>query len=95
MKSLLIAPRPRIAEKHHECLRVVPPAGSRSPWTREHSTIRVGRGVRLDLGATAKALAADRAAQAAYEATGAGSWSAAGEISRSRVRHPLVVGACS
>jgi thiamine biosynthesis lipoprotein ApbE len=39
---------------------------------REHSTIRVGRGVRLDLGATAKALAADRAAQATYEATGSG-----------------------
>jgi thiamine biosynthesis lipoprotein len=39
---------------------------------RERSTIRVGRGVRLDLGATAKALAADRAAHAAYEATGAG-----------------------
>lgn len=38
----------------------------------EHSTIRVGRGVRLDLGATAKALAADRAAHAAYEATGVG-----------------------
>ncbi len=39
---------------------------------RARSTIRVGRGVRLDLGATAKALVADRAAQAAYEATGAG-----------------------
>ncbi len=39
---------------------------------RARSTIRVGRGVRLDLGATAKALAADRAAHAAYEATGAG-----------------------
>jgi thiamine biosynthesis lipoprotein len=39
---------------------------------RERSTIRVERGVRLDLGATAKALAADRAAQAAHEATGAG-----------------------
>jgi thiamine biosynthesis lipoprotein len=39
---------------------------------RERSTIRVGRRVRLDLGATAKALAADRAAHAAYEATGSG-----------------------
>ncbi|HZL48249.1 MAG TPA: FAD:protein FMN transferase [Solirubrobacteraceae bacterium] len=38
----------------------------------QHSTIHVGRGVRLDLGATAKALAADRAAHAAHEATGAG-----------------------
>jgi len=39
---------------------------------RERSTIRVGRGVRLDLGATAKALAADRAAAAVHGATGAG-----------------------
>ncbi len=39
---------------------------------RGHSTVRVGRGVRLDLGATAKALAADRAAHTAHEATGAG-----------------------
>jgi thiamine biosynthesis lipoprotein len=38
---------------------------------RERSTIRAGRGVRLDLGATAKALAADRAAYAVYEATDA------------------------
>jgi thiamine biosynthesis lipoprotein ApbE len=38
----------------------------------ERSTIRTGRGVRLDLGATAKALAADRAAHSAHEATGAG-----------------------
>jgi thiamine biosynthesis lipoprotein len=38
----------------------------------EHSTVRVGRGVRLDLGATAKAFAADRAAYAAHEATGCG-----------------------
>ncbi len=35
-------------------------------------TIRVPRGVKLDLGATAKALAADRAAERAHEATGAG-----------------------
>jgi len=39
---------------------------------RERSTIRAARGVRLDLGATAKALAADRAAHTAHEATGAG-----------------------
>ncbi len=39
---------------------------------REHSTIRIGRGVRLDLGATAKALAADRAAHAVHEETGSG-----------------------
>jgi thiamine biosynthesis lipoprotein len=35
-------------------------------------TVRLGRGVRVDLGATAKALAADRAAAAAHQATGAG-----------------------
>ena len=38
----------------------------------EAHTVRVARGVRVDLGATAKALAADRAAAAAYEATGCG-----------------------
>ncbi len=40
---------------------------------RERKAIRVPTGVRLDLGATAKAWAADRAAAAAHEATGAGS----------------------
>lgn len=39
---------------------------------RSISTIRIPAGVRLDLGATAKAWAADRAAQAAAEATGCG-----------------------
>jgi FAD:protein FMN transferase len=39
---------------------------------RERSTIRIGSGVRLDLGATAKALAADRAAAAAHRETGSG-----------------------
>jgi thiamine biosynthesis lipoprotein len=38
----------------------------------ERSTVRVAPGVRLDLGATAKALAADRAAAAASEAGGCG-----------------------
>jgi FAD:protein FMN transferase len=38
----------------------------------ERSTIRVGAGVRLDLGATAKALAADRAAAEASAAAGCG-----------------------
>jgi FAD:protein FMN transferase len=38
----------------------------------ERSTVRLGRGVRLDLGATAKALAADRAASAAATAFGCG-----------------------
>jgi thiamine biosynthesis lipoprotein len=39
---------------------------------RERSTVAVPRGVRLDLGATAKALAADRSAAAARAATGKG-----------------------
>jgi len=40
---------------------------------RERSAIRVPTGVRLDLGATAKAWVADRAAAAVHGATGAGS----------------------
>jgi FAD:protein FMN transferase len=39
---------------------------------RERSAIRVPTGVRLDLGATAKAWVADRAAAAVHDATGAG-----------------------
>jgi FAD:protein FMN transferase len=39
---------------------------------RRASTVRLPAGVELDLGATAKALCADRAAQAAAEATGSG-----------------------
>ncbi len=39
---------------------------------REAGTVRIARGVRLDLGATAKALAADRAAAAACTAAGCG-----------------------
>jgi FAD:protein FMN transferase len=39
---------------------------------RAHSTVRVARGVRLDLGATAKAFAADRAATQAAAETGCG-----------------------
>lgn len=38
----------------------------------ERGRVRVPAGVTIDLGATAKALAADRAAQAAHRATGAG-----------------------
>ena len=36
------------------------------------SRVRIPRGVRLDLGATAKAFAADRSARAAFDATGSG-----------------------
>jgi thiamine biosynthesis lipoprotein len=47
------------------------------PWQlvtidRVRSTVRTAKGVELDLGATAKAWCADRAARAAAEATGAG-----------------------
>jgi thiamine biosynthesis lipoprotein len=40
---------------------------------REHAAVRIPTGVRLDLGATAKAWVADRAARGVHEATGAGS----------------------
>ena len=51
--------------------------GPRGGWQsvafdRTHATVCVPAGVELDFGATAKALAADRAAQAAAEATGTG-----------------------
>jgi thiamine biosynthesis lipoprotein len=54
-------------------INAVPAAG----WRRieiddEHERVRIPAGVTIDLGATAKALAADRAAEAAYAATGAG-----------------------
>lgn len=48
------------------------PAWQTVQLDREAGTIRLGRGVKLDLGATAKALAADRAAAAAHEASGCG-----------------------
>ncbi len=59
----------------------VPPkplrARFRSGWrtvevNRARATLRIPAGVKLDLGATAKAWAADRASQAVYEATGCG-----------------------
>ena len=54
-------------------IKTVPAAG----WRRieiddERGRVRIPAGVTIDLGATAKALAADRAAAAAYAATGAG-----------------------
>jgi thiamine biosynthesis lipoprotein len=39
---------------------------------RERATLRIPSGVKLDLGATAKAWAADRASRAVHEATGCG-----------------------
>lgn len=52
-------------------------ASFRSGWrtvevNRGRATLRIPAGVKLDLGATAKAWAADRASQAVYEATGCG-----------------------
>ncbi|HET6171139.1 MAG TPA: FAD:protein FMN transferase [Gaiellales bacterium] len=53
-------------------MRVVPAAGwQRVRLDRARRTIRVPAGVEIDLGATAKALAADRCARAAHAATGA------------------------
>ena len=52
--------------------RFEPPAGHRVELDENGSTVRVPHGVELDLGATAKALAADRGARAAYEAGGCG-----------------------
>ena len=52
--------------------RFEPPVRHRIELDEERSTVRVPFGVELDLGATAKALAADRAARAAHEAAGCG-----------------------
>jgi len=59
------APRPAIAAR-------VTPGWRAIELDRERSAIRVPTGVRLDLGATAKAWVADRAAAAVHGATGAG-----------------------
>lgn len=48
----------------------VPAAGWRSIELDERGRVRVPAGVEIDLGATAKALAADRAAHAAFRVTG-------------------------
>jgi FAD:protein FMN transferase len=57
--------------------RVLVRIGARTGWReveldRRHSAIRVPRGIKLDLGATAKAWAADRAARAARAGSGCG-----------------------
>jgi len=53
--------------------RLVPASGWRSVAVDpEHSIVRLRRGTELDLGATAKAFAADRIARAAHETTGVG-----------------------
>jgi len=61
-----VAPPPAITAR-------VTPGWRAIELDRERSAIRVPTGVRLDLGATAKAWVADRAAAAVHGATGAGS----------------------
>jgi thiamine biosynthesis lipoprotein len=62
-----------IGWRNQGTVRFVPAAGWRLVELDEHRrSIRIPAGVELDLGATAKALAADRAARAAAERTGAG-----------------------
>jgi thiamine biosynthesis lipoprotein len=53
-------------------IAAVPAAGWRRIEIGDDGVVRLPKGVELDLGATAKALAADRAAHAASEATGSG-----------------------
>ena len=70
--------RPTFASVRLRDGRLVPPrsrrspAGGRSSSTRDRRTIRVPAGVELDLGATAKALAADRARRRGRRRRGCG-----------------------
>jgi thiamine biosynthesis lipoprotein len=60
--------------RQHPTIRaLVTPGWQAIELDSERSAIRIPTGVRLDLGATAKAWVADRAAGAVHEATGAGS----------------------
>jgi thiamine biosynthesis lipoprotein len=62
-----------IARRETPRLRVVPAAGwRRVRIDRARGTITIPAGVEIDLGATAKALAADRCARAVHEATSTG-----------------------
>jgi thiamine biosynthesis lipoprotein len=62
-----------IGRRDKGMVRFVPAAGWRLvELDEDHRSIRIPAGVELDLGATAKALAADRTALAAAERTGAG-----------------------
>jgi FAD:protein FMN transferase len=84
MPSSVVVPRPRESvragkrrpsEQAGSKLRVL--ARMRAGWERvvvdrERATIRIPTGMKLDLGATAKAWAADRAGRAVYDATGCG-----------------------
>ena len=62
-----------VAPPSRRRIQIVPVPGWRTiKLDAEAGTIRLARGVRLDLGAAAKALAADRAADAAQRAAGCG-----------------------
>ena len=62
-----------VSRQERDRFQVVPAGGWRSIRVdAESGTIEVPAGVEVDLGATAKALAADRSAQAAARATGSG-----------------------
>jgi FAD:protein FMN transferase len=68
-------PRTPSSDELSRRLRVL--ASIRPGWQavdldRERATLRIPAGVKLDLGATAKAWAADRASQAVHDATGCG-----------------------
>ena len=64
--SLVTGPRPAVR------VRIAPVPGWRTVrLDADRGTVTLPRGVSLDLGATAKALAADRAARAVHEATAA------------------------
>jgi len=64
---------PATADPWRGVLKLRRRSGWRSIWLeRPTRTVRVPRGVRLDLGATAKALAADRSAAAAHMVSGCG-----------------------
>ena len=62
-----------VSRGEQDCFELVPAGGWRSVRVdRERRLVVVPAGTEIDLGATAKALAADRSAHAAAEATGAG-----------------------
>lgn len=62
-----------VARGEPRSIEIVPAGGWRSiKIDHERGTVRVARGVEVDLGATAKALAADRSAAAVAAATGTG-----------------------
>jgi thiamine biosynthesis lipoprotein len=62
-----------VGREPRSSFRLVPASGWRSvSLDRDRSVVSLRPGTELDLGATAKAFAADRIARAAHEATGAG-----------------------